>query len=540
METDPSSPQSLSLIKKRCILLALALLIGTIAVLAIAIFIWAINRPFLPAIGKVAVPKGPLVYFTCSDGKLYALDAATGQQIWNDSRDQAESTPVVAGSDLYCGCADGCVALNATTGKREWLFKTGTGNGVETPTVSEEKIYFGCDDGYIYVLDAATGQLKWRFQAGDLRPMDVSCPSPTVSGNTIYYVKNSDYIALDANSHKQKWIYYTGDELRSAPTISGDNLYCASAYDYFALDAATGTLKWRFHSGPGPTSAPTLSGNNIYCDSQEGFAYALNAATGQQEWRFQASPNFVISPLVAGGTVYCSRFDENVMSSQYYIYALDPVTGKVKWKFSTGDNPVYTPLEYKGTLYCSSNDAYVYALNAVTGQLKWTFRTADGMVLPPTNSPGVTTTLINPKDTQNVLQFRIGSTIYKLDGQTQYIDDAPIIRNGRIYLPVEYLAVPCDARPVWSTTKQVTIYLNKVFSVSGNTVTGATIQLMIGQNTANVNGTTTPIDPKNPTVTPIVLNGKAMVPLSFVADHLGCNVEWNQAQGIVTVICPPQ
>ena len=65
-----------------------------------------------------------------------------------------------------------------------------------------------------------------------------------------------------------------------------------------------------------------------------------------------------------------------------------------------------------------------------------------------------------------------------------------------------------------------------------------TIQLMIGQGSATVNGVSTPIDPTNPAVTPVIVAGCTMLPLRFIAESLGCQVNWNQAQQLVTVTYP--
>ena len=62
-----------------------------------------------------------------------------------------------------------------------------------------------------------------------------------------------------------------------------------------------------------------------------------------------------------------------------------------------------------------------------------------------------------------------------------------------------------------------------------------TIQLVIGQSSATVNGVSTPIDSTNPAVTSVIVDGRTMLPLRFIAESLGCQVNWNAAQQLVTV-----
>jgi len=131
--------------------------------------------------------------------------------------------------------------------------------------------------------------------------------------------------------------------------------------------------------------------------------------------------------------------------------------------------------------------------------------------------------------TQTVLQFHIGSTDYSVNGQVQSMDTAPMISEGRTLLPIRYVATPLGAIVSWDQAQQmVTVTLGS-----------KTIQLVIGQGSATVNGATVPIDPANPDVTAVIIPpGRTMLPMRFVAENLGCQVNWNAAQQIVTVTYP--
>ncbi|NLI56004.1 copper amine oxidase N-terminal domain-containing protein, partial [bacterium] len=54
------------------------------------------------------------------------------------------------------------------------------------------------------------------------------------------------------------------------------------------------------------------------------------------------------------------------------------------------------------------------------------------------------------------------------------------------------------------------------------------IELWIGKNLATVNGEYKLIDPTNPNVKPIVIPpGRTMLPIRFIAENLGCKVDWD-------------
>jgi eukaryotic-like serine/threonine-protein kinase len=134
-------------------------------------------------------------------------------------------------------------------------------------------VYFESYDGNFYALEAATGQLKWKFQTAGERhyagthlhgmqpaaesmpdPWDFFLSSPSVWNGTVYFGSgDSNSYALDANSGALKWEFKTGDVVHSSPAIADGTLFIGSWDSYlYALDAATGREKWRFKTGEDP------------------------------------------------------------------------------------------------------------------------------------------------------------------------------------------------------------------------------------------------------------------------------------------------
>lgn len=136
---------------------------------------------------------------------------------------------------------------------------------------------------------------------------------------------------------------------------------------------------------------------------------------------------------------------------------------------------------------------------------------------------------------QAVLRFYIDSTEYYVQGPSDIassvrtMDTAPIIAGGRTLLPIRYVSEPLGAGVGWDDAlDQVTVQLG-----------GQTIVLWINNGTARVNGVETAIDPAKPAVTPIIVPpGRTMLPLRFIAENLGCRVDWNAELREVTVIYP--
>ena len=74
-----------------------------------------------PFVGGPVVFGGK-VYVGCSDGKLYALDAASGDKQWDfPTGDKIWSTPAVDDGTVYIGSFDNKLyALNADDGSKKW------------------------------------------------------------------------------------------------------------------------------------------------------------------------------------------------------------------------------------------------------------------------------------------------------------------------------------------------------------------------------------------------------------------------------------
>ena len=129
----------------------------------------------------------------------------------------------------------------------------------------------------------------------------------------------------------------------------------------------------------------------------------------------------------------------------------------------------------------------------------------------------VTTFTAVPLSTSTTLTFHINSPTYLVGEAARLMDTVPVIVESRTFLPIRYVVEALGAVITWSTPDQ------KVTIVFGE----KTIELWIGNNSATVNGDYVYIDPGNPNVVPFIQDpGRTMMPLRFVAETLGCKVDW--------------
>ncbi|MBT9165286.1 MAG: hypothetical protein DDT23_01301 [candidate division WS2 bacterium] len=126
------------------------------------------------------------------------------------------------------------------------------------------------------------------------------------------------------------------------------------------------------------------------------------------------------------------------------------------------------------------------------------------------------------------LIFTVDKSNYLLNSFPFTMDSSPIIKDGRTFLPVRYVAEPLGANISWDNhTKKVTITLEPTV-----------LELWVGKPVARVNGKDTPIDSQNSRVVPIIINGRTLLPLRFISETLGAQVLWNERDRTISVNYP--
>lgn len=97
-----------------------------------------------------------------------------------------------------------------------------------------------------------------------------------------------------------------------------------------------------------------------------------------------------------------------------------------------------------------------------------------------------------------------------VNGQVMSFDQPPVMRNSRVFVPM---------RAIFERLGSSVVYSNGQINSQGN---GRSVHLTIGSTQASVNGNSFTMD-----VAPFTIAGRTEVPLRFVAQALGANVNWN-------------
>jgi len=290
---------------KRRHLLLLPLLAAVLALSGCGLWNKVFNR------GSNLQPPKPLVEFT---------PTVQVQKVWSTrigdgaGRSGVRLQPAFADGKLYLISTDGKLeALDAATGKTLWKQSTRVGDGIWPfrhkkpgpdaryaggPTVFGNLLVVGTLDGHVYAMDAATGKQLWSAEVDD----EVISP-PAIDAGVVYVRTNSGNVyAFDSNSGERKWAYDQGNvpllSLRgNGPLLAAHGVVMFGSDDgnVISLRSDTGAIQWKLSitKGLGRTDIQKLNdaddtlqldGNILYATAYHGELTAVDATQGQLAW----------------------------------------------------------------------------------------------------------------------------------------------------------------------------------------------------------------------------------------------------------------
>jgi outer membrane protein assembly factor BamB len=128
-------------------------------------------------------------------GKVVALDAETGDLLWEHEAEDAVLTAIaIQNGYVTFGSRDGYVySLQSTDGKLNWKTDLG-GPVVSSPAVTMDTIYAATKDGYIYALSTDTGKVQWEFDTRIINRNIDLYSSPAVANGLLYIGSSDRYI----------------------------------------------------------------------------------------------------------------------------------------------------------------------------------------------------------------------------------------------------------------------------------------------------------------------------------------------------------
>lgn len=292
---------------------------------------WSIDLPGDVSLVSTPLVAGKALYFTNSRNFVRAVSATTGKLLWQYDPRVAEVAGdrmrlafinggrglALWGNKVYLATADGrLIALDAGSGKEVWSVMTFDPREprciVGAPKAFHGKVIIGnagsevgLARGYVTAYDAETGKQAWRFYI--------------VPGNPANGFENQA-MAMAAKTWTGEWWKFGG-----GGQAWGEGFTYDPEFNTVYVGTGNGTPWNRKVRSPG-------GGDNLFLSS----IVALNADTGEYRWHYQTTPGeqwdwdatqtMILADLKIGGRTVKALLQA---PKNGFFYVIDRATGKL-------------------------------------------------------------------------------------------------------------------------------------------------------------------------------------------------------------------
>ena len=223
--------------------------------------------------------------------------------------DHAWTTPAVANGIVYFGVnrpIPVVYAVDAATGQEIWEHVGTISNIVSSPALLDGRLYVAFTDGTIRALDATNGQVIWSV----IQPGGANSSPAVADGRPVYRNpqpraarsqrqdrrRPSGWLPCpDRNGPRPLWIT---DGSSSAPAMTTSCMPSTQSPEQTLWTATTSD--W-------VQTSPAVANGVVYIGNNAGNVYAFNAATGGLIWQRAVSPGLRHRGLTDGGQRRCLR-----------------------------------------------------------------------------------------------------------------------------------------------------------------------------------------------------------------------------------------
>lgn len=180
--------------------------------------------------GPVAVADG-VVYAASWDSRLYALDAATGEELWSQflyspiDYTSRPSPPAVSDGTVYTSTRQtgAVLALDAKTGHRQWIYDELPYSQGVSPAITDTTVYATAGTSsermWLVALDRATGERRWRTR--------IALPNrgPIVDDHAVYVSQFGVLLACDRETGEEQWWFRMHADSWATPALANGAIY---------------------------------------------------------------------------------------------------------------------------------------------------------------------------------------------------------------------------------------------------------------------------------------------------------------------------
>lgn len=270
----------------------------------------------LPLAGGPAVGAGHVVAGS-SDGVVVALRAEDGAEEWRTNVGSEVLAPPAVGRHVYVRTVDGkLIALDPASGAQAWFAQQTmprlSVRGTGAPVADRNLVICGFDNGRVAAYDVNDGSVVWDVlvapPSGRTEVERLSDLNATIAvvGEEVYAVGyQGRLVALARESGQTLWSL----EFSSYSGLGADlnNLYVSGEKgELLAVERASGRELWRHDQLlRRDLTAPTPYGGSVVVGDFEGYLHFFDVASGKPQARVRADSSRITSaPLVVNEQLF--------------------------------------------------------------------------------------------------------------------------------------------------------------------------------------------------------------------------------------------
>jgi outer membrane protein assembly factor BamB len=275
--------------------------------------------------GGVAFDGGK-VFASTGFGTVFALDAATGHQLWkSDLGVPVVNAPVANGGRVFVSSQDNhFFALAENDGRTLWDHQgiTESAGILESTSaaVSGDYVITPYTSGELFAIRVQNGRPTWNdmlTRSGNvtaLSELDDIAGRPVIDRDMVFAISHSGImVAINLNTGERLWSRDIGGI--QTPWVAGDFVYVLTTdSQVLCLARKDGRVKWihqltrwldpEDRERPVTWSGPVLVSDRLILTSSDAYAVSLSPYTGELLGKIEIPDGTFISPVVADGTLY--------------------------------------------------------------------------------------------------------------------------------------------------------------------------------------------------------------------------------------------
>ncbi len=234
-------------------------------------------------------------------GYVYSFEIATGKVRWKYPITKGPPNGfglpgdiVRLGNNIFgVTFGDELVSLNAESGKVNWTFTSGyTGKEFrwpQSPAAAADRVFFGGINGTVYALSAQSGQVIWKRDLGSRVSTNL-----TVAGNDVYAGTAGGYMyRLNAKTGEITAQMKLETTPVGWPTVTADSLLvflnrgggAGGAQTLLSLDLALKQIRWQQRASSNwSVTRPFLWQGPVLAGNEDGEVKAFRLSDGAEQW----------------------------------------------------------------------------------------------------------------------------------------------------------------------------------------------------------------------------------------------------------------